>query len=300
MGAAEQFLFADLVFKNVDAFLVQTSNSLGQSPCTVAAYLMATCNGGSFYMPPLEPGNSYPGPTGGDDGDLCKCNTVVYSLLSACDACQQEPWIDWLEYSLNCTNVMPVPSFPNPIPSGTRVPQWALLDVTFEDIWNNDTSFAVGDFPEITPGMVIPPNGAYPGPPSTPYPSRPTQSSSSNAGAIAGGAVGGVAAIAVASLAVFFWLRRKRPQAPSAAFVVDGPPQPLMGEVRPPGSDDGTHGPSSIHETPASPMKLYDPKDPTTFPGQVHTAVPVAPYSGHTVAIMQTPPSQEYHGLPII
>ncbi|KAI0249314.1 hypothetical protein BJV78DRAFT_1228690 [Lactifluus subvellereus] len=51
-----------------------TSNSFGQNPCIVAAYLMATCNGGY-------------------DGDLCKCNTVVYSLLSACDACQQKPWI---------------------------------------------------------------------------------------------------------------------------------------------------------------------------------------------------------------
>ncbi|KAI0245120.1 hypothetical protein BJV78DRAFT_1268149, partial [Lactifluus subvellereus] len=67
-----------------------TSNSLGQNACIVAAYLMATCNGGSSSIAPPESGWSYIGPSGVDDGDLCKCNTVTYSLLSACDACQQE------------------------------------------------------------------------------------------------------------------------------------------------------------------------------------------------------------------
>ena len=46
-----------------------------------------------FTIPTLDPGNSYTGPTGnGDDNDLCKCNTVVYSLMSACDACQGAKW----------------------------------------------------------------------------------------------------------------------------------------------------------------------------------------------------------------
>ncbi|KAI0246199.1 hypothetical protein BJV78DRAFT_1286663 [Lactifluus subvellereus] len=156
---------------------------------------------------------------------------------------------------------MPVSSFPNPVPSGTRVPQWALLDVTLENNWSSSKSFAVGDSPELTPGTVISPSNASstsptptlttPSPtPTTPSPT-PTRSSSSNAGATAGGIVGGVAAIAIAGLAIFFWLRRKRPQAPFAASVADGAAQSLMGEVRPPGSDDGTYGPSSVSGTPA-------------------------------------------------
>ncbi|KAI0246200.1 hypothetical protein BJV78DRAFT_176386 [Lactifluus subvellereus] len=32
-----------------------TSNSLGQNACTVAAYLMASCNGGSWEILPLYP-----------------------------------------------------------------------------------------------------------------------------------------------------------------------------------------------------------------------------------------------------
>ncbi|KAI0250839.1 hypothetical protein BJV78DRAFT_1282907 [Lactifluus subvellereus] len=200
---------------------------------------------------------------------------------------------------------MPVSSFPNPVPSGTRVPQWALLDVTvccsifffgtsvyqqYIPARKQLESFAVGDSPEPTPGMVISPT--------------PTHTHNSS-GAIAGGVVGGVAAIAVAGLAIFFWLRRKRPQDPSAAFVVDGVPQPLMGEVWPPGSNDGTHGPSSMPETPASPMMLYDPNDPITFSGfqgavQVHAEVPVAPYSGNTQANILTSPPPEYHSLPTV
>ncbi|KAI0250842.1 hypothetical protein BJV78DRAFT_1361936 [Lactifluus subvellereus] len=287
-----------------------TSNSLGQNACTVAAYLMGTCNRGAYTVPPLEPGESYSGPSGDDDGNLCKCSTVAYSLLSACDACQQETWIDWSEYSTNCTRTMNVSSFPNPVPSGTRVPQWALLDVTLENSWNNDKSFAVGDSLEIAPGTVISPSNASstsPTPtPTLPTPSpTPTQSSSLNAGAIAVGVFSGVAAIAVAGLAIFFWLRRKRSKDLSAASVADGASQSLMGEVRPPGSDDGTYVPSSKPGTPATPMNFYDPNDPTTFPrfqgaGQVYTGVPVAPYSGNTLPNIQTSPPPEYHSLPII
>ncbi|KAI0250333.1 hypothetical protein BJV78DRAFT_590711 [Lactifluus subvellereus] len=135
-----------------------TSNSLRQSPCTVAAYLMATCNQGAFSIAPLGPGYSYIGPNGVDDGNLCKCNTVAYSLLSACDGCQQETWITWSQYSFNCTKTFPVSSFPNPVPSGTRVPQWALCDVTPENNWNNNTAFTVGGrnlFPHSLLGRLI-------------------------------------------------------------------------------------------------------------------------------------------------
>ena len=31
-------------------YCIQTFNSLGQSPCTVTAYMMATCNGGSEFF----------------------------------------------------------------------------------------------------------------------------------------------------------------------------------------------------------------------------------------------------------
>ena len=54
-----------------------------------------------FTIPPLLPGDSYVGPTGpSDDSDLCKCNTVVYSLMSACDACQDADWFSCVQVLL--------------------------------------------------------------------------------------------------------------------------------------------------------------------------------------------------------
>ena len=98
-------------------FFVQSFNSLGQNACTVAAFMMSTCNAGcefdrlisfgfilycvvyflisfvAFTVDPLQPGYSYPGPNGTDNSDLCKCSTVGYSLISACAGCQGEHWI---------------------------------------------------------------------------------------------------------------------------------------------------------------------------------------------------------------
>jgi hypothetical protein len=89
----------------------QTYNSLGQSPCTVTAYMMATCDGGRKYsncshvraswsylfaeytLPALLPGYIYRGANEIAAADLCLCNTVGYSLFSACGACQAEEWM---------------------------------------------------------------------------------------------------------------------------------------------------------------------------------------------------------------
>ena len=93
---------------------VQTYNSLGQDPCTVAAYMLSTCSGGSelfvcmsvlhrqtllspffpaFTISPLQPGMEYFGPTALEEANLCLCSTVGYSLASACGGCQQGEWI---------------------------------------------------------------------------------------------------------------------------------------------------------------------------------------------------------------
>ncbi|KAH8988001.1 hypothetical protein EDB86DRAFT_2075496 [Lactarius hatsudake] len=45
--------------------------------------------------------------------------------------------------------------FPNPVPAGTHVPQWALVDITLENFWSASTAQLVGDTPEIFPGGRI-------------------------------------------------------------------------------------------------------------------------------------------------
>ena len=41
----------------------------------------------------LPPGDVYYGANGNADADLCYCNTVAYSLFSACGACQGQEWV---------------------------------------------------------------------------------------------------------------------------------------------------------------------------------------------------------------
>ena len=83
---------------------LKMNNALGQNPCLVVAWLAYPCFGGTsenalyIYLSIAhhsldnevwtEPPNSYySGPANGT-ATLCLCNTVYYSLLSACAICQ--------------------------------------------------------------------------------------------------------------------------------------------------------------------------------------------------------------------
>ncbi|KAH9992119.1 hypothetical protein BJV77DRAFT_452982 [Russula vinacea] len=298
-----------------------TYNSAGQSPCTVTAYLMATCDGGQYNLPPLLPGLSYFGPTSIGAADLCYCNTVAYSLISACDACQGEQWLAWSEWMANCTKTLPPSSFPNPIPSGIHVPQWALLDVTNENDWNANKSYAVGDSPELGPGSILGPSGVSVIPSSTsrasssgtPISATTTPSSSGGSGSnmtiiIAGSVAGSIVTIFII-LGIFICLRRRSQPAPAVSAGV-GAPQPHVDEIpRPP--DEITSAPSSLPDRPIT-MRFYDPKDPTTFPGyqgdpysqDTRSQAPMSLYiaSGSTLVSTQTslPQAKGYHGLPTV
>ncbi|KAI0275887.1 hypothetical protein BGY98DRAFT_1108254 [Russula aff. rugulosa BPL654] len=92
-------------------------NSLGQSPCLVVAYLAAVCNNGVFSIPPLLPQHSYTGLSELDIGDKCRCNTIAYNLVSACDACQGEEWTTYSSWSDNCTSLAAPGTFPQAIPA---------------------------------------------------------------------------------------------------------------------------------------------------------------------------------------
>ncbi|KAH9973133.1 hypothetical protein BGW80DRAFT_286823 [Lactifluus volemus] len=76
-----------------------TFNSLGQNPCTVAAYILSTCNGSTYDIQALPQGSSYYANSVAGANNACKCSGVVYSLLSSCDACQGDLWITWGEHA---------------------------------------------------------------------------------------------------------------------------------------------------------------------------------------------------------
>ncbi|KAH9995304.1 hypothetical protein BJV77DRAFT_239913 [Russula vinacea] len=296
---------AQISAPNCDSTWAWSFNSLNQDPCHVTATMTATCNGGSFTIEPLQPGDMYRGPQGEDDANLCKCSTVGYSLISACAGCQGGRWVGWLEFSINCTKILPPSQFPNPVPTGTRVPHWALLDVTLENNWDFNESYIAGDTPEVLPGQV-------PGSSSSSSSVRgsstatpiPTGKHSPNVGPIAGGAAGGIAAIFLIVAGLFFYRRRRRLLASAVPLSPGGGSSnafSLMDQVPRPMSDQGTLA-SSLPDT-TSPMKIYNPDDPTTFPafpGTPNASYVPSQTSRIMSTTMPTPQPQRYHGLPTV
>ncbi|KAI9447115.1 hypothetical protein BJY52DRAFT_1216412 [Lactarius psammicola] len=199
-------------------------------------------------------------------------------------------------------------TFPNPVPSGTRVQQWALQDITRVNLWNVTTALTIGDTPEILPGDLIGTSASSSdGTTSSTSTSAPTSTSPAPTSSGSGSNTWRHPMAAIAGLVFIFWRRRRRPQAPSAAFVAKGasppPSSPQMSKVHP--------GPPYDH-TPGPHMTLYDPSNPSTYPQReegVPTStpdvnVPVVSYdgylSGNNPTNMQPLRPQGYHGLPTV
>ncbi|KZT35796.1 hypothetical protein SISSUDRAFT_1064176 [Sistotremastrum suecicum HHB10207 ss-3] len=219
-------------------------NSLDQSPCQVAANLGAICEpSGTYQVPALPPGQEYhPG-----DNTTCECNTVFYSVISACAACQGEPPGSWSVFVASCPFVN-IGVFPKNIPSGTLIPHWAYENITNLSTETFDISLAqsLGDTPEFgSSGTVTPPTSSstkssssstvvstpnitpttspiipqtVPAPSTTPTPPpTPISTHTTNVGAIAGGTIAGVVAVLFIAILVFLRLRTLRNVAPPAA-----------------------------------------------------------------------------------
>ncbi|KAF8270121.1 hypothetical protein EI94DRAFT_1699022 [Lactarius quietus] len=235
------FASAQLVIRTV----VQAGIGLNQNPCNVAAYLEATCGNGLFEIPPLPQGVTYGGPYAG----------------------QGNPWNAW---QYNCTNVSSDGTYPNAIPSGTRIPHWAYLDVSVANTWNATAAQSAGDKPEGSPGASTS-TSTTSAPTST---NSSTSSSSSNTGAIAGGVVGGLlgATVLFGFLWWYFRYRPSRRAARPSPFMTD---EPHVAQAF--GIDPVT--------TPSPPPNKY-----YTTPGSEQTHGPLTP-----------PPSGgQYSGRPIV
>ncbi|KAG1891139.1 hypothetical protein F4604DRAFT_1949432 [Suillus subluteus] len=248
------------------------NNSLQQNPCVVSSYLESVCWGGDFTVNALPPDTHYAAPTSAE-ANPCECSTVTYSLISACGACQNATYLTWSQWNYNCTEVF-LQTYPDNIPSGTKVPNWAYLNVTangFDPVAAQNN----GDTPEST-ATSVQSTGSVASSSSvsasltsssgtaTGSSTSSTDSKSSNAGAIAGGVVGGIVGVAaIIGFATWFFIKRRRSAtAPSAAFSDIGGG---------PGYTQSVYS-ANPHPFPVQPQmtqqpRLYDPSDPTTFPG---------------------------------
>ncbi|KAH9028993.1 hypothetical protein EDB85DRAFT_1892267 [Lactarius pseudohatsudake] len=145
-----------------------------------------------FAVNPLGLGDTaYAGPSREEvrDAGSCWCNTVAFSLISACSECQGGQSLLWSEYYQNCARILEPSTFPNPVPAGTRVPQWALVDITLANDWSPSTAQLVGGKQLSLFSLRI----SFP---TVPEPSLTSSGSGLNKGASAGGVIRGVIAIA--------------------------------------------------------------------------------------------------------
>ncbi|RPD62059.1 hypothetical protein L226DRAFT_571434 [Lentinus tigrinus ALCF2SS1-7] len=291
------------------------SNSKGQTPCLVAAYLQVPCLGPAHALiPRLESDSAY---AAAPQQSTCDCNTVIYSLLEACQLCQaggSQIVLPWEEYSANCTDVG-LSLYPNPIPPGTAIPSWAFQDVTVKGAFDVAEAELTGDSPESTASLSASTTSTTSSSSSsiatmtssdTPSSSTPSASSasasptasaaaesgsgapkSSNVGAIVGGVVGGVIGLILIGSAIFYMLRRQRNLDRKAQAQVLERPMSTVTDLDGP---QPSLKPMSIMSVPSM---IYDPDDPRTFPSATDPAlfgtraasptpsIPPGPVAGH-------------------
>lgn len=253
-----------------------TYNSLHQSPCLVASYLLSDCSASVVSVPMGYCGYAATPSIVGLAGP-CLCNLVTYNLLMACSACQNcsvpsslSPWQGWLG---GCANTsIDYNGYPQPIPPGTSVPAWAYLPPADNDYWDANNAQQDIGAPESTPGSQSTSSRASSTTSSattttnsstslstaatrsasTTLDTASSSTSTNSAGdasfsakerKIAGGVVGGLVGIA-AIAGVIFILRRRRSR--------HAPVSPMVRGVTP--------------SLPPLAKKFYDPADPSTYP----------------------------------
>lgn len=211
-------------------------------------------------------------------------------------------------------------SWPVPIPPGTSVPSWAFADVTIPDTFQPSSAQAIAatnpaeSSPAAAPPTSIsftPSASAYDQlPPAAPSNGSDNSSSSSshhsNTGPIVGGVVGGLGGAAIlAGVIAYFCIRHRRKQAAAGGvgttLAGSDPGQPDMYQHQGVGyTGVPPHSPMS---PPSSSAPLYNPDDPSTFPGvggaQSGSGYAPSQYTGpsqHTGASQYTGPSQQSSG----
>ncbi|PBK80685.1 hypothetical protein ARMGADRAFT_1020719 [Armillaria gallica] len=245
-----------------DAAYSWSFNSLNQSPCDVGRALGGVCTA-NFTIQTLPSGYHYSGVSTKYTSN-CVCNTVYYSLLSVCAACQGGSVSVWGEWLANCTTTYQ--TYPGKIPDGIAVPHYAYQSL----LTNGTFDFASAVLDKGAEATHIASTSGSTSR-STSISSYPTLSaafessssgSSSNTGAIVGGVVGCVVGLAIIAALIFFLVRRHRRRG-LAGVATTGP---MGGDIPLTTSSFVGKNLTGLAYAPPVYNKVYDPNDPSTFP----------------------------------
>ncbi|KAH9483715.1 hypothetical protein JR316_0003191 [Psilocybe cubensis] len=209
-----------------------TLNSHNQTPCDVASSLLAVCNNGPFPVNALPDASHYIGPTL-QDANPCQCNTVTYSLMSACGACQGRTYLSWSVWSANCASVS-ISVYPKPIPSGVAVPGWAYLDV--KSLARQDANLTESTaIPSPTSTKAFSTTTKLSTTSSTPISTSPSASAVDNSpdpakvkrdNAMGGGIVGGLAGLILLCGGLYYYLQNRRRISRNGQHLPSSPTDP--------------------------------------------------------------------------
>ncbi|KAF8077809.1 hypothetical protein FPV67DRAFT_1684714 [Lyophyllum atratum] len=218
-------------------FYAWTNNSRKQSPCQVAATLLAACgsfevntvcHGTAYNVAALPVESHYTGPSLAA-ANACQCSTVVYSLMSACGACQGRKY----------------ENFPKSIPPDTFVPGWAYMDVKANGIFNETAAKLSANSTAESTALPIPTSTSISfrttisstaskeaSPASTSSTAGKTTSSTAEDNAVIGAIVGGTVGFAIIIGFIHWFLTRRRRIAESGIVltspVEESQPQELQ------------------------------------------------------------------------
>ncbi|KAH9941794.1 uncharacterized protein BXZ73DRAFT_98185 [Epithele typhae] len=262
------------------------NNAQGQNPCLVTSILRIPCQGDNELLSLKEDGTY----VGSGTSSKCYCSTVLYSTLAACGYCQgasdPDAIVKWSTFIQNCSKSdISIQSYTAGQIQGSEAPKWAYLFDGSTDFVNlaavqanaTSTTSTSSSSTSTSTLSVSTSNSASTTSSSTAASSSSTAGANnssnssgnkSNVGAIVGGIVGGVGALVLASITFFCWRSRRSTSAsPGPGFM----PEPAASYGQPPMQSVQGYSPSqaafpAVTYGEASPMLIYNPDDPRTFP----------------------------------
>lgn len=255
------------------------SNSRGQNPCVVSAYLQSAClpDPTQAFVYSLEPHFHYTPPSKAA-ATPCECSTVYYSTIQGCAACQDDGDIEfaapWSTWSLNCSATsnsqyvgfpplalmgvvlnLCAYRWPNRVPSGTAIPSWAFLDVVQADRFNVTVAenLAGENLPDTTmsasaqsTATVSTPLSASQSAQTSPPDTSGGTKKKTNGGAIAGAVIGTIALVGIIGTAIFFFLRARTMRRSRARGISSEQSMLTSGEKTPTNFSIGSPPPASM------------------------------------------------------